>query len=36
MMDYQGLDRYKNVSEFKIKTPVRNGFTAVEWGGMLK
>ncbi len=36
LMDFQGLDRAEKVSELKITTPERNGFTVVEWGGMLK
>ncbi len=36
MMDYRELDQPENSIGFKIKTPVRKGFTVVEWGGMLK
>lgn len=36
MMDYRELEKYEEVGRFSIKTPKRNGFTAVEWGGMLK
>lgn len=36
MMDFKGLDKPENVFELKINTPERKGFTAVEWGGMLK
>lgn len=36
LMDYRGLDQYENVSGFSIQTPERKGFTAVEWGGVLK
>jgi hypothetical protein len=36
LMDYKGLDRYESFPEFKIKTPQRKGFTAVEWGGVLR
>ncbi len=36
MMDYQGLDSWKDVPSFVIRTPERKGFTAVEWGGRLK
>jgi len=36
LMDYRGLDQYENVPGFDIKTPERKGFTAVEWGGVLK
>jgi hypothetical protein len=35
-MDYKGLDEKINVPNLEIKTPERNGFTAVEWGGVLK
>ncbi len=35
LMDYEGLDEYKEVKEQKIITPERKGFTVVEWGGML-
>jgi len=36
LMDYKGMDQYEQVSEPKINTPERKGFTAVEWGGMLE
>jgi hypothetical protein len=36
LMDYRGLDSFQNVPELRIKTPERTGFTAVEWGGMIK
>jgi hypothetical protein len=36
MMDYEGLDTAKSVDGFRIRTPERRGFTAVEWGGRLK
>jgi hypothetical protein len=36
LMDYRGLDNFQNVLELRIKTPERAGFTAVEWGGMIK
>jgi hypothetical protein len=36
LMDYRGLDNYKSVPGFSIPTPERKGFTAVEWGGVLK
>jgi hypothetical protein len=36
LMDYKGLDAPVNVPGFEIKTPERKGFTAVEWGGVLK
>ena len=35
LMDYQGLDEYKNIIEQKIITPERKGFIVVEWGGVL-
>jgi hypothetical protein len=36
LMDYRGLDQYENVPGFSIPTPERKGFTAIEWGGVLK
>ena len=36
MMDYRELDQKEEAVGFKIKTPQRKGFVAVEWGGMLK
>ena len=36
LMDYKGLDNPIDVQGFDIKTPERTGFTAVEWGGVLK
>ncbi|MFA6193436.1 MAG: hypothetical protein WC726_01035 [Parcubacteria group bacterium] len=36
MMDYKGLDEKIDALGYDIKTPERKGFTAVEWGGMLK
>jgi hypothetical protein len=36
LMDYRGLDEFQSVPELRIKTPERKGFTAVEWGGMIK
>jgi hypothetical protein len=36
MMTAKGLDAYEKITEQKlVKTPERNGFTAVEWGGAL-
>ncbi|MBR6134698.1 hypothetical protein IKQ38_04435 [Candidatus Saccharibacteria bacterium] len=32
-MSYKGLDAPIEVTEQKIETPIRNGFTVVEWGG---
>jgi hypothetical protein len=34
-MDYKGLDQPISIIAPKIKTPVRHGFTVVEWGGAL-
>lgn len=34
-MDYQPLDRPISVRPLKFQTPVRTGFTVVEWGGRL-
>jgi hypothetical protein len=36
LMDYRGLDEKIVAPGYDIKTPERQGFTAVEWGGMLK
>ncbi|MEI7621728.1 MAG: hypothetical protein WCJ51_04295 [Candidatus Moraniibacteriota bacterium] len=36
LMDFKGLDNSIPVQGFNIKTPQRIGFTAVEWGGVLK
>lgn len=33
--DYKGLDKKVEVVEQKLETPVRDGFTVVEWGGRL-
>lgn len=33
--DYQGLDEAVEVKEQSLATPVREGFTVVEWGGRL-
>lgn len=35
LMDYKPLDKEIEVQEQKINTPIRNGFTVVEWGGSL-
>jgi hypothetical protein len=35
-MDYTPLSEYKTVEPLEIKTPERKGFTAVEWGGVLR
>ena len=36
LMDYKGLDNYEDAQGFTIATPERKGFTAVEWGGVLR
>ena len=36
LMDYEPLNAPKKVEPLKITTPQRNGFTVVEWGGVLK
>ena len=36
LMDWKGLDEKIAAPGYEIKTPERKGFTAVEWGGMLK
>ena len=36
LMDYKGLDTSFDVQPQIIKTPQRNGFTVVEWGGVLR
>ncbi len=36
LMDYEPLTAPRNVEPLKIITPQRNGFTVVEWGGVLK
>lgn len=33
LMVFKGLDRQIEVKEQKLISPIRNGFTAVEWGG---
>ncbi|MGB2791569.1 MAG: hypothetical protein WBC29_03380, partial [Candidatus Moraniibacteriota bacterium] len=35
MMDFQGLDEWKNVPGYVLHAPERKGFTVVEWGGRL-
>jgi len=35
LMDYQGLEQYRHVKEQKLYAPKREGFTVVEWGGIL-
>lgn len=36
LMDFEGLDQPKSVQGYEIKTPTRDGFTVVEWGGVKK
>lgn len=36
LMDYTALDEPRAVEPFTIHTPVRRGFTVVEWGGVLR
>lgn len=36
LMDYKGLNNPESVEELSLTAPERKGFTAVEWGGMLK
>jgi len=33
LMEYKGLDEPIEVKEQQLKTPIRNGFIVVEWGG---
>ena len=33
LMEFKGLDKPIKVQEQQLETPVREGFTAVEWGG---
>ena len=33
LMQYKGLNNYKEIPEQKLETPERKGFVAVEWGG---
>ncbi len=33
-MEFKGLDKYEEVKEQQLQTPERNGFVAVEWGGI--
>lgn len=33
MMEYKALDEYKEIKEQYLTTPIREGFTVVEWGG---
>lgn len=34
-LDFQGLDEYKELQPRDLSAPVRDGFTLVEWGGLL-
>ncbi len=36
LMDFKPLRKPINVEGFDIRTPARNGFTVVEWGGVLQ
>ena len=36
LMDFTPLTSPINVKEYEILTPQRNGFTVVEWGGVLR
>lgn len=36
LMDYKPLDAPIKVQGYDIQTPARNGFTVVEWGGVLR
>lgn len=33
MMDWKGLDEKIEVQEQNLETPIREGYTVVEWGG---
>lgn len=33
LMEFKGLDKYIEIPEQKLDTPIREGFVAVEWGG---
>ena len=33
VMDFKGLNRPIEIREQKLKTPIREGYTVVEWGG---
>ena len=35
LMEYKGIDNVIDIPEQKLVTPVRKGFTVVEWGGSL-
>ena len=34
MMEWKGMDKYKEIKEQKLEKTERNGFTIVEWGGV--
>jgi hypothetical protein len=36
LMDYTPLAAPISVAPLKITTPIRNGFTVVEWGGIVR
>lgn len=36
LMDFSPLAEYTSVSPYSIRTPARNGFTVVEWGGVIR
>lgn len=36
LIDFEPLSRPIEVSPIEIETPVRNGFTVVEWGGLIR
>lgn len=36
LMDFSPFDKPIATQEYKIKTPTRDGFTAVEWGGVMR
>ena len=36
LMDFSPLDQPIKTQEYEIKTPKRQGFTAVEWGGVMR
>lgn len=36
LMVAKGLNKFMDVPELQIETPIRSGFSVVEWGGILK
>ncbi|TAN58317.1 hypothetical protein EPN15_01410 [Patescibacteria group bacterium] len=36
LMDFSPLNKPIKAHEYEIKTPIRNGYTAVEWGGVMR